>query len=117
MVRAFFSSNHNRLMFRVRSAHKVKAIRRKLDAIASKRFELNLAHSGVISHVEVGVEGEMPDRETSSYIHSSLIFGRNEEMEMVIESICNKDIGKYDNCEIRVYGIWGMGGVGKSYSN
>ncbi|KAM0068189.1 putative virus X resistance protein-like, coiled-coil [Helianthus debilis subsp. tardiflorus] len=40
-VRAFFSSHHNQLMFRVRIAHKVKAMRTKLDDIASKRFVLN----------------------------------------------------------------------------
>ncbi|KAJ0949890.1 putative P-loop containing nucleoside triphosphate hydrolase [Helianthus annuus] len=63
----------------------------------------------------MGVEGEMPNRETSSLIHdSSKILGRDEEVEMVTRTICNKDIGKYDNGEIRVYGIWGMGGLGKT---
>ncbi|KAM0005481.1 putative virus X resistance protein-like, coiled-coil [Helianthus debilis subsp. tardiflorus] len=109
-VRASFS----KFKFRVRAAHKVKAIRTKLDDIASRRFELNLISSDT-SHVDVGVEGEMPNRETSSLIlDSSKILGRDEEVEMVIRTICNKDIGKYENGEIRVYGIWGMGGLGKT---
>ncbi|KAM0005494.1 putative virus X resistance protein-like, coiled-coil [Helianthus debilis subsp. tardiflorus] len=109
-VRALFS----KFKFRVRAAHKVKAIRTKLDDIASRRFELNLTSSDT-SHVDVGVEGEMPNRETSSLIlDSSKILGRDEEVEMVTRTICNKDIGKYDNGEIRVYGIWGMGGLGKT---
>ncbi|KAJ0735445.1 putative virus X resistance protein-like, coiled-coil [Helianthus annuus] len=113
-VRAFFSSDHNKLLFRIRIAHKVKSIRRKLDAIASKRFELKLTPSSDIRHLDVGFKGVMPHRETSSLIHSSLVFGRNDEMELAIEKIFNKDIGKYDSSEIRVYGIWGMGGVGKT---
>ncbi|KAJ0613104.1 putative virus X resistance protein-like, coiled-coil [Helianthus annuus] len=109
-VRASFS----KFKFRVRAAHKVKAIRTKLDDIASRRFELNLI-SNDTSHVDVGVEGEMPNRETSSLIlDSSKILGRDEEVEMVTRTICNKDIGKYENGEIRVYGIWGMGGMGKT---
>ncbi|KAF5823813.1 putative virus X resistance protein-like, coiled-coil [Helianthus annuus] len=104
----------SKFKFRVRAAHKVKAIRTKLDDIASRRFELNLTSSDT-SHVDVGVKGKMPNRETSSLIlDSSKILGRDEEVEMVTRTICNKDIGKYDNGEIRVYGIWGMGGMGKT---
>ncbi|MFS7909226.1 putative virus X resistance protein-like, coiled-coil [Helianthus anomalus] len=115
-VRAFLSSKHNKYMSRVTIAHKVKDIRKKLDDIASKRFALNLTPSAPTSHVDdMEVAGQMPDRETSSLIHdTSVIMGRNEEMVMVIGKICNKDIGKHENGEVRVYGIWGMGGLGKT---
>nr|ACY69609.1 CC-NBS-LRR resistance-like protein RGC203 [Helianthus annuus] len=113
-VRAIFSSDHNQLMFRARVAHKVIVLRRKLDAIASQRSMLGLSHSDV-SRVDVGVAVEMPDRETSSFIHdSSVIFGRNEEIEKVTRTICDKEIGKHDDGKIRVYGIWGIGGLGKT---
>ncbi|XP_035832081.1 disease resistance protein RGA2-like [Helianthus annuus] len=113
-VRAFFSSDHNQLMFRVRVAHRVRVLRRKLDAVASHRSRLGLSHSDV-SRVDVGVVVEMPDRETSSLIHdSSVIFGRDEEMEKVTRTICDKDLGKHEDGKIRVYGIWGMGGLGKT---
>ncbi|MFS8006351.1 putative P-loop containing nucleoside triphosphate hydrolase, leucine-rich repeat domain superfamily [Helianthus anomalus] len=110
-VSAFFSSNHNPLMFRVRIAHKVKSLRKELDAIASKRSELNLTSSGAISHVDVGIRREMTDMPLT---HDSFTVGRNEEVEMIIRTICDIDIGKYEDGEIRVYGIWGMGGSGKT---
>ncbi|MFS7909241.1 putative virus X resistance protein-like, coiled-coil [Helianthus anomalus] len=115
-VKAFFSSNHNKYMTRVRIAHKVKDIRSKLDVINSERLKLDLTPSAPTSHVDdTEVVGQMPDRETSSVIHdTSVIMGRNEEMDMVIGDICNKDIGKHENGEVRVYGIWGMGGLGKT---
>ncbi|MFS7909237.1 putative virus X resistance protein-like, coiled-coil [Helianthus anomalus] len=116
-VRAFFSSKHNKYMTRVRIAHKVKDIRRKLDVINSERFKLDLTPSAPTSHVDdIEVVGQMlPDRETSSVIHdTSVIMGRNEGRDMVIGDICNKDIGKHENGEVRVYGIWGMGGLGKT---
>ncbi|KAJ0613250.1 putative P-loop containing nucleoside triphosphate hydrolase [Helianthus annuus] len=110
-VSAFFSSNHNPLMFCFRSAHKVKAVRRKLDAIVSNGSRLGLTPAA-LSNVDVDVADEMPDRETSSFIHdSSIIFGRDEEMEMVTEAICNQDVV---NGEVPVYSIWGMGGLGKT---
>ncbi|KAJ0613294.1 putative virus X resistance protein-like, coiled-coil [Helianthus annuus] len=115
-VKGFFSSIHNKYMTRLRIAHKVKDIKSKLDVINSERFMLDLTPSAPTSHVDdTEVVGQMPDRETSSVIHdTSVIMGRNEERDMVIGSICNKDIGKHENGEVRVYGIWGMGGLGKT---
>ncbi|KAJ0613296.1 putative virus X resistance protein-like, coiled-coil [Helianthus annuus] len=115
-VRAFFSSNQNKYMTRVRIAHKVKDIKSKLDVINSERFNLDLTPLVPTSHVDDTEDvGQMPDRETSSVIHdTSVIMGRNEERDMVIGDICNKDIGKHENGEVPVYGIWGMGGLGKT---
>ncbi|XP_076948538.1 disease resistance protein RGA2-like [Bidens hawaiensis] len=113
MVRAFFSIDQNHLIFRVRIAHKVRALKRKLEAIASQRFALSLI-PGAVSNLDVEVADEMPDRQTSSFIHASLIFGRNEETEMVTKQICNEGARNYDNGEIQVFGILGMGGVGKT---
>ncbi|KAJ0794196.1 putative virus X resistance protein-like, coiled-coil [Helianthus annuus] len=113
-VSAFFSSDHNPLMFRVRIAHKVKAIRRKLDAIVSNGSRLGLTPAA-LSDVDVDVADEMPDRETSSFMDdSSIVFGRDEEMEMVTKAICDQDVGKCDDGEVPVYSIWGMGGLGKT---
>lgn len=80
-AKAFFSSDHNQVMFRVRIAHKVKAVRKKLDAITAKRSELNLNPAGAISSVDAGVGTEMPNRETSSLIHSSISRLYTEEMK------------------------------------
>ncbi|KAI7737952.1 hypothetical protein M8C21_015145, partial [Ambrosia artemisiifolia] len=39
---------------------------------------------------------------------------RDKERDTVVEKICKPGIGKYENKEILVYGIWGMGGIGKT---
>ncbi|KAI7731484.1 hypothetical protein M8C21_026908 [Ambrosia artemisiifolia] len=116
-VRTSSFSNHNLLMFRFRIAKRVKSIRRKLDAIASKISELNLTPSGAISHVDVGIENEIPDRLLTPDSFDSIdsdVVGREEELEMVIRTICNKDIGKSEVGEIRVYAIMGDQGLGKT---
>ncbi|GKC67448.1 disease resistance protein, partial [Tanacetum coccineum] len=112
-VRAFFSSDYNQLMVRARIAHKVKTIRKRLDAIASNRLKLNLTPNAVSVDAGVGCV-IMPKRETSSLMHDSIVCGRVEEMDMVTQKICNKDLGGHDVDAVRIYVIWGMGGVGKT---
>ncbi|KAD6454692.1 hypothetical protein E3N88_09398 [Mikania micrantha] len=80
-VRTLFCCKHNQLMFRFRIVHRIKAIRRKLEDLDYKR-SFNTPRK--TTHIDMGFEGHMPDRETSSRMHdSSIIFGRNEEAEMM----------------------------------
>ncbi|PWA62563.1 Disease resistance protein [Artemisia annua] len=40
---------------------------------------------------------------------------RDEEKKMIVDKICNEDIGiTLDDNDVRVYAIWGMGGIGKT---
>ncbi|KAD6454694.1 hypothetical protein E3N88_09400 [Mikania micrantha] len=79
-VRTFFCYKHNQLMFRFRIAHRIKAIRKKLEELDYKRSSNTPRKT---THIDMGFESHMPDRETSSRMHdSSIIFGRNEEAEM-----------------------------------
>ncbi|KAJ9559296.1 hypothetical protein OSB04_013910 [Centaurea solstitialis] len=111
-VRTFFSSKHNPLIVRVRVANKVKTIRVKLDKIAVDSSKFNF--SGNTISVGVGVGGETIYMETSSLIPTSTIYGRDEEVKTVVEKICSEDIIRHDTKEVRVYAIWGMGGLGKT---
>ncbi|KAJ9559294.1 hypothetical protein OSB04_013908 [Centaurea solstitialis] len=111
-VRTFFSSKHNPLIVRVRVANKVKNIRIKLDKIAVDRSQFNFS-SNTLS-VGVGVGGETTNMETSSLMPTSMIYGRDEEVKTVVEKICSEDIITHDTKEVRVYAIWGMGGLGKT---
>ncbi|GKC54281.1 disease resistance protein [Tanacetum coccineum] len=45
----------------------------------------------------------------------SKIYGWDEEKKMIVDKICNQEIGiRHDIDNIRVYAIWGMGGIGKT---
>ncbi|PWA42193.1 Disease resistance protein [Artemisia annua] len=114
-VKAFFSSHHNPLMVKTRIAHKVKNIRKKLDVIDANRSKFKLT-SNTISEDAARVRDEFPNKETSSLVHlSSKIFGRDAEMKMMVDKICNQDLGAHDDGDsFRVYAIWGMGGIGKT---
>ncbi|XP_024984264.1 putative disease resistance protein RGA3 [Cynara cardunculus var. scolymus] len=108
-VRAFFSYNHNPLLVRAKVAYKVKAIRRKLDKIAADRSQFNLISDAVSVD-----DGETRNMETSSLVPTSIIYGREADMEMVAQKICSKDIVRHDTETVQVCAIWGMGGVGKT---
>ncbi|GJU53553.1 disease resistance protein [Tanacetum coccineum] len=60
-------------------------------------------------------DSEEMQRETSSLVNLSKIYGRDEEKKMIVDTICNQDIGiPHDDDDVRVYAIWGMGGIGKT---
>ncbi|KAJ9559299.1 hypothetical protein OSB04_013913 [Centaurea solstitialis] len=108
-VRAFFSSNHNPLLDRVRVANKVKAIRRKLEVIDAEKSRYQLtSNAGVVVDDTTNME------ETTSLVPVLEIYGRDEEVKTVVEKICSKDTNRDDIEGVRVYALWGMGGMGKT---
>ncbi|GJZ54355.1 disease resistance protein [Tanacetum coccineum] len=113
-ARTFFSSHHNPLLVRFRVAHQLKNIRKKLEVIDANRSKFQLTPS-TVSVDAAGVGGEISNRETSSLVNLSKIYGRDEEKKMIVDTICNQDIGiTHDDNDVRVYAIWGMGGIGKT---
>ncbi|GMJ12857.1 hypothetical protein like AT3G14470 [Hibiscus trionum] len=103
-VSTFFSL-HNPLLFRSSLAHRVKTAREKVDAIAAERM----------FHLEAGVgeaviEGSN-DRETSSLVDESEVFGRADEKGELVSMILS-NASHHDG--LSVYAICGMGGLGKT---
>ncbi|PWA63680.1 Disease resistance protein [Artemisia annua] len=113
-IRAFFSSHYNPLMARCRIAHKVKNVRKKLEDIDANRSRFQLTPNNIREDV-AGIGSVISNRETSSLVNLSKIYGRDEEKKTIVDKICNSDIGiRRDIDDVRVYAIWGMGGIGKT---
>ncbi|XP_050262627.1 putative disease resistance protein RGA1 isoform X5 [Quercus robur] len=101
-----FFSLPNRLIFRMKMAHKLKNVRNRLDAISRERsFHLG---EGDINTEAFDVE----KRQTGSLVNESKIYGRDEEKEKIIEVLLTNVSDDQDN--LAIYAIWGMGGLGKT---
>ncbi|XP_023891745.1 putative disease resistance protein RGA3 [Quercus suber] len=101
-----FFSLRNRLIFRLKMARELKNVRDRLDAISRERSEFHLSE-GVINTEVVDVQR----RKTCSLVKESVVYGRDEEKEKVIEVLLT-NVSAQDN--LAIYAIWGMGGLGKT---
>ncbi|PWA71461.1 Disease resistance protein [Artemisia annua] len=111
-ARTYFFTRHNPLVVKTRIAHKVKNIRKKLDVIDANRSRFQLIPTNIREDA-AGIGSEISKWETSSLM--SKICGRDEEKNLIVDKICNPDIGiTRDDDDVRVYAIWGMGGIGKT---
>ncbi|KAM4089039.1 hypothetical protein ACB094_07G118000 [Castanea mollissima] len=104
-VSSFFSVR-NRLIFRMKMAHKLKNVRDKLEAISMERLKFHL-REGVINMEVLDIES----RQTSSIVNESEIYGRGEEKEKIIEVLLT-DVSNQEN--LSIYAVWGMVGLGKT---
>ncbi|XP_065870256.1 putative disease resistance protein RGA3 [Euphorbia lathyris] len=101
-VRLFFSSS-NQFAFGLKMAHKIKALRERLDEIAAEKIKFHLEERSV-ERVFV-VKG----RET----HSSppqVVIGRQVEKEAILELLLSSDYQE----NVSVVPIVGIGGLGKT---
>ncbi|XP_023882414.2 putative disease resistance protein RGA1 [Quercus suber] len=105
-VSSFFSLP-NRLLFRMKMAHKLKNVRDRLDAIARERSDFHLSE-GVMNTEVVDVQR----RKTCSLVNESVIYGRDEEKEKIIDVLLTNVSDDQDN--LAIYAVWGMGGLGKT---
>ncbi|KAM4133917.1 hypothetical protein ACJW30_01G367900 [Castanea mollissima] len=104
-VSSFFSLQ-NRLIFRMKMAHKLKNVRDRLESISMERSRFHL-REGDINMEVCDIEG----RQTGSLVYESEIYGRGEEKEKIIQVLLT-DVSDQDN--LAIYAVWGMGGVGKT---
>uniref|UniRef100_A0A2N9GEH4 Rx N-terminal domain-containing protein n=1 Tax=Fagus sylvatica TaxID=28930 RepID=A0A2N9GEH4_FAGSY len=103
-VRIFFSSS-NQLAFRFKMAHKIKAIREKLDAIANDKNNLRLE----VSPLQTRVVARERDQ-THSFIRDEEVIGREDDKKTIIDMLLKID----EEENVSFISIVGIGGQGKT---
>jgi hypothetical protein len=103
-VRTFFSSS-NQLAFRLKMAHKIKAIREKLDAIANDKTKLQLVERPLQTRVVTRERDQ-----THSFIREEEVIGRENEKKTIIDMLLNTD----EEENVSFISIVGIGGLGKT---
>ncbi|XVF24117.1 hypothetical protein REPUB_Repub13aG0099700 [Reevesia pubescens] len=104
-VSTFFSLQ-NPLLFRLNMKRQFKNVREKLDAIAEERTKFHLREG----MVEVEIQ-RREERQTSSLVTESEVYGRETEKEMIVCMLLNNSS---DSDDLSVFAICGMGGLGKT---
>ena len=101
-----FFSKSNQLVYRLKMAHKIKAIRERLDDIDKdgKRFHLEVRRQ-----VETRAGGSRGN--THSFVHVEAIIGRDADKKVVIDHLL-LDSNVEDN--VSILPIVAIGGLGKT---
>jgi len=103
-VRIFFSES-NQLVYRLKMARKIKAIRKRLDAINADRQKFQLE----VRHVETRVVSR--DRyQSHSLVRKEVVIGRENDKEAVIDCLMDSKVEE----NVSVLPIVGIGGLGKT---
>ncbi|XP_061376562.1 putative disease resistance protein RGA1 [Gastrolobium bilobum] len=101
------SSFHpNHIVFRLKTAKKMKIIRERLDQIAEERIKFHLTET--VTERRTGV---IDWRQTTSVITQPQIYGREEDRDTILDFLVVDAFGFED---LSVYPIVGLGGLGKT---
>ncbi|XP_075673578.1 disease resistance protein RGA2-like [Castanea sativa] len=103
-VRTFFSSS-NQLAFRIEMSGKIKAMRKKLDAIAKENRDFNLKVSPPENY-----SLNMQREETHSFVPNEEVIGREHDKEKIIKLLLEPN----NEENLSVIPIVGIGGLGKT---
>jgi transcriptional regulator with AAA-type ATPase domain len=103
-VRIFFSKS-NQLAYRLKMARKIKAIRKRLDAINADRQNFHLE----VRYVETRVVNRDRD-ESYSLVREELVIGRENDKKAVIDCLMDSIVEE----NVSVLPIVGIGGLGKT---
>ena len=102
-VRLFFSSS-NELAFSLKMGHELKAIRKRLNAIADDRMKFNLTEN--CNEPQVMNRG----RETYSFVLKDEVIGRENDKEEIMKRLFDDSVKE----NISIIPIVGIGGLGKT---
>uniref|UniRef100_A0A2N9J439 Uncharacterized protein n=1 Tax=Fagus sylvatica TaxID=28930 RepID=A0A2N9J439_FAGSY len=102
-VRTFFSKS-NQVAFRREISSEIKAMRKKLDAIAKENRDFNLKVS-LPEKYSVSIE-----RETHSFVPNEKVIGREDDKEAIINLLLDPNV----EVNVSVVSIVGIGGLGKT---
>jgi hypothetical protein len=103
-VRIFFSKS-NQLAYLLKMARKIKAIRKRLDAINADRQKFQLE----VRHVETRVVNRERDQ-THSLVREEVVIGRENDKKAVIDCLMDSKVEE----NVSVLPIVGIGGLGKT---
>ncbi|XP_027367419.1 disease resistance protein RGA2-like [Abrus precatorius] len=110
-VRRFFSGS-NPLIYRLKMAHEIKEINKRLDKIANDRNNHGLQTNDVDRRA-VHTRETVDPRETYSFVDASdvnVMIGREQDKEKIIGLLLEDD----DGGSLSVISIVGIGGLGKT---